>query len=55
MMTTQILKFVNSTKTQKSNYLENETFSLLTKKIIHDVLSIIWQRKGEVTFSKVLK
>ena len=33
MMTSQILKSVDFTKTQKSRYLENETFFLQIKKI----------------------
>ena len=33
MMTSQILKFVNFTKTQKTRYLENETFFSSNKKI----------------------
>ena len=28
MMTSQILKYIDFTKTQKSRYLENESFSL---------------------------
>ena len=32
MMTSQILKFVDFTKTQKSRYLENETFLEIKKK-----------------------
>ena len=32
-MTSQILKFVDFTKTQKSRYLKNETFLLQIKKI----------------------
>ena len=35
MMTSQILKFVDFTKTQKSRYLKNETFFLHIKKIIN--------------------
>ena len=35
MMTAQILRFVDFTKSQKSRYLENETFSLQIKKIIN--------------------
>ena len=34
LMTSQILKFVNFTKTQESRYLENETFFLQIKKFI---------------------
>ena len=33
MMMSQILKSVDSTKTQKSRYLENETFFLRIEKI----------------------
>ena len=33
MMLPQILKFVDFTKTQKSRYLENETFFLQIKKL----------------------
>ena len=35
MMTSQILKSVDFTKTQKSRYLENETLFLQIKKIIN--------------------
>ena len=40
MMTSQILKYVDFTKTQKFRYLENETFFLQTKKslITHEGL-----------------
>ena len=34
MMTSQILKSVDFTKTQKSTYFENKTFFLQTKKLI---------------------
>ena len=34
MMTSQILKFVDFTKIQKSSYLENETFFLQIKNFI---------------------
>ena len=34
MMTSQILKFVDFTKTQKSRYLENETFLEIKKSLI---------------------
>ena len=33
MMTSQVLKFVDFKKTQKSRYLKNETFSFSNKKI----------------------
>ena len=35
MMMPQILKYVDFTKTQKSRYLENETFFLGIKKFIY--------------------
>ena len=35
MMTSQILKSVDFTRTQKSKYLENETFFLQIKKFIN--------------------
>ena len=35
LMTSQILKYVDFTKTQKSRYLVNETFFLQIKKIIN--------------------
>ena len=35
MMTSQILKSAGFKKTQKSQYLENETFFLQTKKFIN--------------------
>ena len=35
MMTSQISTFVDFTKTQKSRYLEKETFSLQIKKFIN--------------------
>ena len=35
MMTLQILKSANFTKTKKSRYLENETFFLQIKKLIN--------------------
>ena len=36
MMKSQILKFVDFTKTKKSRYLENELFFLQTKKFLSD-------------------
>ena len=38
-MTSQILKSVGFTKTQKSQYLENETFFLQIKKFINYISS----------------
>ena len=43
MMTSQTLEFADSLKTQKSEYLENETFFLERKRFIHFKLrAIIW-------------
>ena len=54
MMTSQILKSPDFTKTQKSRYLENETFFLQIKKFINYTLrATVWQRivfLAEVTF-----
>ena len=45
MMTSQILKSVDFTKTQKYRYLENETFFLQIKKIINYTLkATLWQK-----------
>ena len=46
MMTSQILEFVNLTKTQKSRYLENETlFFLQIKKFINFTSrATLWQK-----------
>ena len=44
MMTSQILKSVDFTKTQKSRYLENETFFLQIKTFInHASRATLWQ------------
>ena len=55
MMTSQILKFVDFTKTQKSRYLENETFFLQIKKFIHYTSrATLWQKNtfvAEVNFN----
>ena len=50
MMTSQILKFVDFTKTQKSRYLENETLFLLQiKKIINCASrATLWQKNNFV-------
>ena len=40
MMTSYILKFVGSPKTQKSKYLENETLFLFQIKKLHSLLYI---------------
>ena len=47
MMTSQILKFLNFRKTQKSRYLENETlFFLQIKKLInYTSRATLWQKK----------
>ena len=54
MMTSQILKSVDFTKTQKSRYLENETFLLQIKKFINCASrATLWQKNiflAEVTF-----
>ena len=60
MMTSQVLKFTDSWKTQKSKYLQNETqFFLLVKKFINCSLrAILWQKivfLAEVTFNILLK
>ena len=45
MMTSQILKFVDFPKTQKSRYLENETlFFLQIKKINYTSMATSWQK-----------
>ena len=55
MMTSQILKFVDFSKTQKFRYLENETiFFLQIKKFINYTLrAALWQKNTfavELTF-----
>ena len=55
MMTSQILKYVDFTKTQKSKNLENETlFFLQIKKFINYTSSaILWHSfVAEVTFNQ---
>ena len=45
IMTSQILKFVDFTKTQKSRYLENKTFFLRIKKFISYISrAALWQK-----------
>ena len=45
MMTSEILKFVDFTKTQNFRYLENETFFLQIKKIInYTSRATLWQK-----------
>ena len=55
MMTSQILKFVDFTKTQKSRYLEDETFFLQIKEFInYTSRATLWQKNSfvaEVTFN----
>ena len=47
MMTSQILKCVDFTETQKSSYLEKETFFLQIKKFIHYTSkATLWQKIG---------
>ena len=54
MMTSQVLKSVDFTKTQKSRYLENETFFLQIKKFINYTSKATLLQKNsfvaEVTF-----
>ena len=45
MMTSQILEFVDFIKTQKSRYLENETFLLQIKKFINYILKATLRQK----------
>ena len=46
MMTSQILKFVDFTKTEKSRYLENKTlFSLHIKKFMNFISRAIFLQK----------
>ena len=56
MMTSQILKFVDFTKTQKSRYLQNETLFLLQiKKSLTAHQWVIYGKKSfaaEVTFKE---
>ena len=45
MITSQILRFVNFTKSQKPRYLENETFSPQMKKFInYTSKATLWQK-----------
>ena len=48
-MASQILKSAGFTKTQKSRYLENETFFLQIKRITHQALLFV----AQVTFKFV--
>ena len=51
LMTSQILKIENFTKTKKSRYLENKTlFFLLIRKLINYTLRIKNNFVGEVIF-----
>ena len=59
MLTSQILQFVDFTKTQKSKYLQNETLFLLQiKQFINDTSrTTLWQKLllvAEVTFKKTV-
>ena len=59
MLTSQILQFVDFTKTQKSKYLQNETlFFLQIKQFINDTSrTTLWQKillVAEVTFKKMI-
>ena len=56
MMTLQILKSMNFTRTQKSRYLENKAiiFLQIKKFINHTSRATLWQKKrfeAEVTFN----
>ena len=44
MMTLQILKFVNFTKTEKYKYLENEKLFFLPKKKNYISRATLWQK-----------
>ena len=57
MMTSQILKFLNFRKTQKSRYLENETlFFLQIKKLIdYTSRATLWQKKNTFVAEATLK
>ena len=45
MMMSQILKFVDFTKTQESRYLQNKTFFLQIQKFINYTLrATLWQK-----------
>ena len=62
MMTSQIFKYVDSSKIKKFKYLENETLSLFflqIKHFFHDTLrAIIWQKKSFLVgypLAKVIK
>ena len=59
MMTSQILKSVDFTKTQKPRYLDNETFLLQIKKFIYytsrDTLLQKNNFVAEVTFKGIVK
>ena len=50
LMTSQILKIENFTKTKKSRYLENKTFFLLIRKLINYTLRIKNNFVAEVIF-----
>ena len=56
MMTSQILKSVNFTKTQKYRYLENKTFFLQNKKnLLITSRGTLWQKNtfvARVTFNR---
>ena len=57
MMTSQILKCVDFTKTQKSRYLENETFFLKIKKSLNTHQGLLIAKNNsvaEVTFNKIM-
>ena len=59
MVTLQILKFVDFTKTEKSRYLKNETFFLQMKRFInYKSRATLWQKNtfvGEVTLTQQIE
>ena len=54
LLTSQILKFVDLTKTKESRYLENDTFFFSNKKINYTSRATLWQNSfvAGVTFNK---
>ena len=55
MMMSQILKFVDLSKTQKFEYLENKTFFLVTKDIIHCILQVLKWPKSSFPVKVIFK
>ena len=48
MMTSQILKFMDIIQTQKSRYIENETFFFSNKKIINYTSRLLYGKNSFV-------